>query len=244
MIENNQHQEELMRRKFLKSAAIVGGLITSGCMDISESNEPQKSPSGTISDTQTQTINEDNYKTNTFRPTPSEHPGPLILRGGGGPIDIEIFSDYADYDCSQFWNHTLNRLQDYYIGPSDPKITILLKHFPKPVNKWSMFLPCAMMEVRVQLDILAQKEFHERLFENHYPDYSIRNVKIAANMVGADADEVIKAGKERRRSYAIKWDLETGNDYGLEEPLRVVVDGEPVEENTADAIEEAIEDAL
>ncbi len=156
-----------------------------------------------------------------------------------------MFSDYAVEECSWFWNHIQNRLREYLTTNidtgEDPDITLLLKHFPKPKNKWSMFLPCAMMEVRVQQGILAQGEFHDRLFENHFPDYSIRDVEIAASMVNADPDEVVKAGKERRRNYVIESDVEEAEDYDLEEPLGVVVGSEPVYENSAEAIEQAIE---
>ncbi|PSP75482.1 hypothetical protein BRC81_15795 [Halobacteriales archaeon QS_1_68_20] len=104
-----------------------------------------------------------------------------------------------------------------------------------------MFLPCAMMEVRVQQGVLAQKEFHDRLFENHFPDYSIRDVEIAASMVDADPDEVVKAGKERRRSYVIDSDIEEAEDYEFEEPLGIAVGGQPVWENSYEAIEQSIE---
>lgn len=240
----NYTKRKFPRRTFLASVAVAGASTLGGCLGMFSGESPENSPTGTELTTQTPTPTDQGYQTRTFRETPSEHPGHLVLRGGGGPVNIEVFSDYAHDGSRQFWNHTQYRLRDYYLRSEEPKITMILRHYPSPVNKWSMFLPCAMMEVRAQMDILAQKEFHERLFENHYPDYSTRDVEVAAGAVGADPDEVVKAGKERRRSYAIKWDLEKGEDYGLEEPLRVVVDGEPVEENTADAIEAAIEDAL
>lgn len=97
------------------------------------------------------------------------------------------------------------------------------------------------MEVMVQKDILTLKDFHEKLFEEYYPDYSVRDVEVAASVLGADAEEVVKAGRERRRSYAIKWDIERGREYGIEEPLRVAVNRTPVEDNRLDTIERAIE---
>lgn len=236
------------RRMLLKSSPLVSAISMSGCLGIFRHDSSNEKSTERRSQTATPTSTESGYKTRTFRATPDEHPGQLVLSGGGGPINMEVFSDYAHEESMEFWTQTQNKLREYYTSDPDtggePKITIVLRHFPEPVNKWSMILPCAMMEVRAQMDVLAQKEFHERLFENHYPDYSISDVKIAANMVGADSEEVVKAGKERRRSYAIKWHIEKGEGYGLEEPLGVVVDGDPVEENTAEAIEEAIERAL
>lgn len=52
---------------------------------------------------------------------------------------------------------------------------------------------------------------------------------------------VVQAGKERRYSYSIKSDLERGEGYDLKEPLRIVVGGTPVHENSYEAIEQAIE---
>lgn len=248
MYTNNKKSWTLSRRVFLKSVAVGGVSTLAGCLRVGQSGPSEETPTQSKGPSQTSTMTEQEYQTRTFRSTPSENPGHLVYREGAGPVNVEVFSDYAHDECQQFWNHTKYTLRDYYTSDVDtgegPDISFVLRHFPKPVNKWSMFLPCAMMEVRDQKDILKQGEFHERLFENHYPDYSIRDVEIAANMVGADPEEVVKAGKERRRSYAIKWDLEDGEDYELEEPLRVVVDGEPVEENTGEAIEQAIERAL
>lgn len=100
------------------------------------------------------------------------------------------------------------------------------------------------MDVGVQEGLLALGEFHHRLYKNHFPDYSIRDIEIAANMVGADPEGVIKAGKERHRNDVIKLNIDEGKNRGIQNPLGITVDGEPVEENTADAIEEAIERAL
>ena len=233
------------RRNFLKSMTAAGAISTAGCLDVPGLRSSTEGPVESPSPTATTVPTDPGYQTRTFHPTPSDHPGQLVLSGGGGPIQVEVFSDYALEACQQFWNHTLYGLRDYYTSNFDtgegPAISLILRHFPKPVNKWSMFLPCAMMEVRVQTDTLIQKEFHERLFENHFPDYTIRDVEVAAAVVGADPDEVVKAGRERRRSYAIKWHLDRGREYGIDEPLAVVVDGRVVPENTADAIGHAID---
>ena len=233
------------RRNFLKAMAAAATVSTAGCLGVFGSGSSTEDPTETASPTATAVPTDPGYQTRTFHPTPSEHPGALVPRGGAGPIDVEVFSDYALDECRQFLNHTKYQLREYYRTNIDtgegPDISIVLRHFPKPVNKWSMFLPCAMMEVRAQEGILVQGEFHDRLFENHFPDYTIRDVEVAAAVVGADPDEVVKAGEERRRSYAIKWHLDRGREYGIDEPLAVVVNGRVVPENTADAIGHAIE---
>lgn len=147
---------------------------------------------GRIPPTSTPTGTDQGYQTRTFRDRPDDHTDQLVLRRGSGPINVEVFSDYAHEGSQRFWNKTRYRLSDYYTRDLDtgdgPDISIVLRHFPKPVNEWSMFLPCAAMEVMVQKDLIAQAKFHDRLFENHFPDYSSRDVEIAASMVDADPD--------------------------------------------------------
>ena len=233
------------RRHYLGSVVAGSGIVLAGCLNIIQSNKETEKESPRPSRTNTSTPTEPDYQTQTFRTPPDEHKGPLVFSEGGGPIDVEVFSDYALQECEWFWNHIRNRLKDYLTSDIEtgdgPYISIILRHFPKPENKWSMFLPCAMLEVRAQQGILAQGEFHDRLFKNHFPDYSIRDVEIAASMVDADPDEVVKAGKERKWNYVINWDLERGKDYDLEGPLRIVVGGQPVWENSYEAIEQSIE---
>lgn len=249
MKRENNRSKRYGRRQFLKSLAVPGAITMTGCLGVLDPKEAVDKTSTPSPKSPATTHTETGFKTRTFRETPTTpYPGPVTYSGGGGPIDVRVYSDYSHDESAHFWNNTMYKLRNYYIsdvdGSEEPEITIILRHFPKPVNKWSMFLPCATMEVGIQEGILPLAEFHERLFENHYPDYSTRDVEIAASMVGADPGEVVIAGKERRRSGLIKQNIEEGKKAGFNEPLGITVNDTPVENTSVEAIEQAIEREL
>jgi hypothetical protein len=144
-------------------------------------------------------------------------------------------------ECETFWTDTMRYIRDYWV---EDKISVTQITLPKPVNKWSMFLACSTMEISTQINIVKLEDWHFKLFEELYPDYSERAVEVAANVLGADGEKVVEAGRQRKRSDLLRHRINEARRFGVEEPLAVTVDGDVLDDPSADAIENAVDEAL
>lgn len=157
-------------------------------------------------------------------------------KGTEGPL-VGIYSDYAQVDTRDFWQEVGPEL-DAYVDEGRARV---MEDFFPVVNEWSYAIPCALYEVKHQLDDDAYWTYQEAILE-YYGAYSYDLLETIADEVGANAHRVRTAAEEGWRRPLLLTGKAAAEDKEIDYPPGVTVNLEPVEP-TLDAVIEAIENA-
>lgn len=244
------YSRQIDRRWLLEVGGAAISTALAGCSLLSRGGDDKTPTDGTNTETATETPTAypeggTPYKPDDLTEAPSYNddkegtPRTNVQygeKGTDGPL-VVVFSDHAQVDTRDFWRDVGPELETYV---DDGRARVMEDFFPV-VNEWSYAVPCALYEIKHQLDDDAYWAYQESVL-NHYGSYSYDLLESLAGEVSADAERVRTAAEEGWRRPQVIAGKDAAKDEGIDNPPGVTVGFEPVEP-TVDAITEAIENA-
>lgn len=214
-------------------AAAVTTVSTVGCLGLFENDGAAGSSSESSSGEYTTVSKTTTFAAVTGSRTPYPSVPPIRLGAEGADL-LVLFFDYGQQGSIDWWNETFSEVEPLI---EDGSIRFSFANFPIPVSRWSVMVPCAVLEVRNQLDQNAAFEFHSSLVETG-PDYSLSEIGDLAEAVGADRTEVEQAARDRLRRNQVFASRDLGTRNGVEEPPAGYTGDEIIPEPDAETIRE------
>ena len=202
---DRQSTTRLTRRGVAAAAASIG---TVGCLGLFGGDETTQTDAGSTYTTVPGTT--------TFAVvTGSRTPFPAVppIRLGEGDL-LVLFFDYDQQASIDWWRETYPEIEPLV---RDGPIRLRFANYPVPVSRWSVQVPCALLEVRDQLDQAAAVEYHNQLIETA-PDYSISRLGELAAGVGADRAAVERAARDRHRRAQLFSSRQFGRNNDIDTP--------------------------
>lgn len=209
------------RRAILSSAAAAGAVGAAGCLGGSDDGPSE-------------------YDCDTAQPEPvSELPQPVA---GDPEADVVVaaFEDFGCPHCATWALEEYPTIESEYVDPGE----IRFEHwdFTIPVTDWSAPVANAGRGVQERAGDDAFFAFAKRAYELQ-GDHSLDAVGTAAEAADADPCAAIADAESEPYEAVLSGNRSEGEERGVSGTPTVFVNGESVEP-TADAVSEAIENAL
>jgi protein-disulfide isomerase len=164
------------------------------------------------------------------------------IRGESGPI-VTVYVDYSCPHCHDFETGVLPELDD---AVENGEMRILPRVYPLPVDKtWSWRMPNVPRSAQAQTGSLdGFWEARDYIWNNWSGgNFSESYVRDLATELGLDPDRTWRETKNEWYRPYIELDRELGAEDGVDRTPTVIVDGEIVQENSVEAIEQAVDQA-
>ena len=154
-------------------------------------------------------------------------------------VTVMVFEDFACGACQQFKHTSFPVLEEFYIEPG----LIRYEHRDRPLEstgEWSFPVASAARSVQDQEGDDAFWEFTTRIYED-LGEYSYEGIEAAADELGFDGEQTRRDAEEETYRDELETERERASDAGISGTPTVVVDGEIVEEDLTEAIDDALE---
>lgn len=215
------------RRRLL---AAGGTVAFGGCLGFFDGGDNEPSPESTAEEGTYTTV----PGTTTFSyATGSRTPYPSIRRVEIGSGDLLLlFFDYAHDPSIQWWRETYPQIRPLV---RDGQILLRFGFYPTLASKWSVMVPCALLEVKHLTDNETAVQFHDRMIEIA-PEYSLSALETAAEAVGVEPTPVRTAASDRRRRDQVFTSKPFAEERGVETPPAIYTGDEMLLQTDADKI--------
>ncbi len=153
-------------------------------------------------------------------------------------VTVMVFEDFSCPACRDFKLNSFPVLEEAYIEPGS--IRYEHRDFPIPAGDWSWQVASAARSVYDNEGNDAFWAFTSRIYED-LGEYSYEGIEAAADELELDGERVRRDTEEERYRDELETERERAADAGIGGTPTVVVDGEVVEEDIIETIDDALE---
>ncbi len=211
-------------RRALLAGVVAGGVVgAAGCLG---EDEPDTDDTG-------------EYDCDLDEPVTPDAEFRAVIGDPDSDIVVQAYEDFTCGGCAQFKSGQFPAIREEYIDSG----VVRYEHwdFPIPVDEnWAYAVASAARGVGVREGDEAFFEFASTIYESH-GNYDLEAVGAAAETAGDDPCAAMADAVHESARAAIENDREAGSGRGVDATPTLLVNGEPVSEQTAEAVGNAID---